>query len=721
MYLCKENGTNCDTMMQELTNLIHFPITNDTWIFFIVLCIILFAPILLSRLRIPHIIGMILAGILIGPYGLNILERDASFELFGKVGIFYIMFLAGLEMDLEGFKRTRTEGTILGILTFLLPFGAGMLMGLTVLNYSFWASVLLASILASHTLVSYPITSRYGVNRRSAVTISIAATMVALLTALIILAAISAVFHGQSDWVFWGLFALRLVLYCAAVLLVVPRLARWFFRTYAEPVTLFTFVLAVVFLCGGIAELCGLEGIFGAFLAGLALNRFIPHVSPLMNRLEFVGNALFIPYFLIGVGMLINIQLLFQSTETLLVVLVMVVVGTATKWLAAFAGARLFHRSNDEAWMMFGLTESHAAGALAMVMVGTQLEVEPGVYLMNDAVLNGVVMMILFSCIISSLATDYGARRMALYDEKKGITSDDEKIMIPMRYPDVMPNLVSLALLMRNPKLNRGLIGLTVSGDDEKGMQDRARGKRLLEEAEKMCLAADVRMQTQSRLATNICNGILHALNENDASEIIMGLHHKRSIVDSFYGSLTTNLLNGMFRQLIIVKCIMPPNTLRSMKVVVPPKAEFEAGFHRWLDRLSRMAIQLGCRITFFAPKTTLERIRSYVQHNHEEARIALEAMDDWEDLMMLSSQTQEDHMWVFVLARRGSVSYLPDFEEIPSQMKYFSNCSFMLIYPDQYGDPQQDVTFAAPRVQTQQTLYTSFMKFISGWMHKND
>ncbi|MCQ2239399.1 MAG: cation:proton antiporter [Bacteroidaceae bacterium] len=702
--------------MHELFPAFYLPIQNSTWIFFLVICIILLAPMFLSRLRIPHIIGMILAGIVVGPYGLGILERDSSFELFGNVGIFYIMFLAGLEMDLEGFKRNRVNGILFGVLTFSIPFASGLLVGQHVLHFSWWASMLMACILASHTLVSYPIVGRYGVNRNPVVTISIAATMLALLTALVILAAISGVFQGNNDWIYWSWFVLRCLLYCVMVIVFVPWISRLFFRNVADNVMQFTYVLAVVFFCGGMAEFCGLEGIFGAFLAGLALNRFIPHVSPLMNRIEFVGNALFIPYFLIGVGMLINISLLFQNLYTVWVVIAMVVAGTLSKLLAAFLGAKLFRRTNVEGWMMFGLTEAHAAGALAMVMVGTRLEVSPGVYLMDDAVLNGVVMMILFSCIISSLATDYASRRMALEQaDQKEEQSDDEKILIPMRYPDVMPSLVNMALMMRNPSLNRALIGLTVSGDDEKGQMERARGKHLLEQAVKLCEAADVPMQTHSRLATNIASGVLHALNETESSELVIGMHHKRSIADSFYGALTKSLLAGTFRQLMIVKCLIPVNTLRSIKVIVPQSAEYETGFHRWIDRLSRMAIQLGCRITFFGPKFTNERIENYIQNKHDNVRMAFENMEDWDDLMMLTSQVQEDQLWAFVMARPGSISYRPAFEDLPDQLKYFADASVMLIYPDQLGDPgQQQVSFVAPRAQAQRTLYATIMDYVT-------
>ena len=415
---------------------IHLPITDPTWIFFLVLMIILFAPILLGRLRIPHIIGMILAGVVIGKYGFNILERDSSFELFGKVGIYYIMFLAGLEMDLENLKKNLLKALVFGVLTFCIPFGIGMWVGMSYLEFGIGTALLLSCILASHTLVAYPIVGRYGMSRHASVSISIGGTMFALTVALFILAGISGMYKGELDSGSWIWFIAKCVAYCVFVFLVFPRFARWFFRHYEDNVMQYIFVLALVFLSAALAEQAGMEGIFGAFLAGLVLNRFIPHMSPLMNRTEFVGNALFIPYFLIGVGMLINLRALFNGGDTIKVVVVMVVVGTLTKWIAAWLTQLIYRMSKASRQMMFGLSNAHAAGALAMVRVGTKIEVEPGVFLMNDDMLNGVVLMILFSCVISSLVTEHAARTMALAEENGELDmnrgKEDERMMGPL-------------------------------------------------------------------------------------------------------------------------------------------------------------------------------------------------------------------------------------------------------------------------------------------------
>ena len=560
---------------------IHLPITDPTWIFFLVLMIILFAPIILGRLRIPHIIGMILAGVVIGKYGFNILERDSSFELFGKVGIYYIMFLAGLEMDLENLKKNLSKAFVFGILTFCIPFGIGMWVGMSFLNFSIGTSLLFSSILASHTLVAYPIVGRYGMSRHASVSISIGGTMFALTVALFVLAGISGMYKGELDSGSWIWFVVKCVGYCAFVFLVFPRFARWFFRTYADNVMQYIFVLALVFLSAALAELAGMEGIFGAFLAGLVLNRLIPHVSPLMNRTEFVGNALFIPYFLIGVGMLINLGALLNGGDTIKVVVVMVIVATFTKWIAAWLTQLIYRMSKASRQMLFGLSNAHAAGALAMVMVGTKIEVQPGVFLMNEDMLNGVVIMILFSCIISSLVTEHAARSMALAEEdgKQEMSRgrEDERVMVSIANPETVEPLVNMALMMRDPKSKKELLAVTVEVeyDEAKKQAKLAQRRKSLEQAARIASAVDVPMKTRCRLSTNAATGILNTASEMNATEIVLGLHHKHGLLDSFLGSFAQSILKGTHRQMMVVKCLVPVNTMRRIMVAVPPKAEF--------------------------------------------------------------------------------------------------------------------------------------------------
>lgn len=704
---------------------IHLPITDPTWIFFLVLCVILFAPLLLGRLKIPHIIGMILAGVVLGKYGFNILERDSSFELFGKVGLYYIMFLAGLEMDLEGFKRNRWKAILFGTFTTIIPFVTGLLVGSFWLGFGLVASMLLSCIFASHTLVSYPIVGRYGLNRHPIVSVSVGGTMIALSVSLLVLAGISGAHTNSGQgWLPWLFFIGKCTAFLVFVTLAFPYIARKFFRRYSDNVMQFIFVLALLFLCAALAELAGLEGIFGAFVAGLLLNRLIPHVSPLMNRIEFVGNALFIPYFLIGVGMIINVGALFNGGDTLKVVGIMVLVATLTKWIAALLTQKALRLPAVSRLLMFGLSNAHAAGALAMVMVGTKIEIAPGEYLMNEDMLNGVVLMILFSCIISSIATEHAARKMLLTDENDAQQSNevhDEKILIALSNPQTVEQLVNIAIMMRNPKSHKELMGLSVGFDTTDNKQKLEQGRKNLELAAKVAASADVPMQLQNRLSTNIVSGILHTLNESEATELVLGLHHKQTVLDSFLGTFTQNILRGTILQLIIVKTIIPVNTIRRVIVAVPPKAEYEAGFGKWIDRVCRIGDQLGCRVHFWGNEHTVSSLKAYVYKNHKNTLSEFSNLDDWDDLLLLTGQVNYDHLFVIVSARKGSVSYQPSFEELPVQInKYFSNNSLMLIYPDQYGEPQELMTFSEPHRENEQ-LYQTLERWFYRWFKKGD
>ncbi|MCI5915969.1 MAG: cation:proton antiporter [Bacteroidales bacterium] len=701
--------------MPELSH--YLPITDPTLIFFVVLCIILLAPIIMGKLRIPHIVGMVLAGMLIGKYGLNILERDSSFELFGEVGLYYIMFLAGLEIDMNGLKNNSWKVVGFGLLTFAVPFVLVFLSCLYMLHYSAVASLLLGSVLGSNTLIAYPIVCKYGLQKHNSVTLCVGASMISVTFALVVLAAIVGTYNNGTGIGFWLLFILKFAAYIGAAVYCIPRITRWFLRRYSDAVMQYIFIMGILFLSAAITDMLGMEGVFGAFFAGLMLNRYIPHVSPLMNRIEFIGNALFIPYFLIGVGMLINVRVLFEGWSTAFITFCLVFFGTVGKALAAYAIA-FFHRlPKVHGHMMFGLTAAHAAGSIAIVMVGIRLKVAEGTYLLNDDMLNGVVMMILFTCIIGSMVTEKASRDIVLNDiptSANDSNGDDEKILIPVKYPETAETLVNMAILMRNPKLNRGLVGLNVVYDDENRLQGQEKGKSLLEKLANMAIAADVRMLTQVRIATNIANGIKHAFKEFNASEIIMGLHNHKNVSKRFWGEFIQSLFNGLNRQIVIVQCNQPLNTIRRIHVAVPSRAEFEPGFCRWMERVARMAGNLDCKIEFHGQQGSLSLIRDYIQNRHPNLRAEYTLMAHWIELPALAASIREDHMFVVVTARKGTVSYKLALEQLPEELtRHFSGKSLMIIYPDQYGEQADAMTFAAPQHQEEQSAYNLLMAWI--------
>ena len=694
-------------------------ITSPTLIFCVVLLIILFAPIIMGKLRIPHIIGMVLAGVLVGQYGLNILERDSSFELFGKVGLLYIMFLAGLEMDLESVKRNSSRFLTFGLLTCLVPLTLTFVMSAWLLDYSPTASFLLGCIMASNTLVAYPIISRYGLQRDPSVMLSVGSSMLSLFMALLMLAALAASYGEDAGVTFWLLFILKFILFLALSIWLIPILARYFLRRYSDAVMQFIFVLAVMFLSAAASEAIGVEGIVGAFTSGLILNRYIPHVSPLMNRIEFTGNAIFIPYFLIGVGMLINVRTLFQGPHMLWIVSLIVFFGTFGKAVAAYLSSLLFRLPKSAGHMMFGLTCAHAAGAIAMVMVGMRLEVSPGHYLVSDEMLNGVVIMILITCIISTLITEHAAQQIVIANREQPTADgqqEHEKILLCVKYPDIAPQLLELAMMMRSRTHDSGLVALNVVYDDDKSAQNRQRGLQLLEQLQQRASASDISMQTQVRLSTNIANGIKHAFRETGGSEIIMGMHVHTEVNPKFWGDFIQSLYNGLNRQIVLTRFVQPLNTLRRIQVVVPSRAEFEPGFYRWLERLGRMAANLDCRIQFHGRNESLNLIRQYLDSHYATIRAEYTYMAHWNELPTLAETIQTDHMFVVITARKGTISYKNALDRLPNElMQHFSGKNLMIIFPDQYGEAKEEsMTFTSAQHQEESSIYDTILRWIS-------
>ena len=667
----------------------HVPmalITDPTWIFFVVLVIILMSPILLRRLRTPHIIGLILAGVFIGQYGFNIIERDRSFEIFGQVGIYFIMFLAALEMNMGSVQQYGRRGVLFGLVTYAVPFVLGMAAARYLLGFGMATSMLFSCILASHTLITYPIVGRFGLTKHPVVVVSVVATAVALFVALLVLAVTVSTLQ-ETTWMYWVFFVLKCIVYGAFIIYAYPRMGRWFLRRFGDTNMQFIFILALVFMSAALAELAGLEGLLGAFLAGLTVNRLIPRTSPLMSYIQFVGNALFIPYFLIGVGMLIDMKVLVSDLRTIEIVLVMAAVGTAAKWLAARLMCRISPDLRGGGLLMFGLTNAHAAGALAIVMIGTNPEVD----LMDSSVLNGTVMLILFSCIISSFATNEGARRLALTDmdteENQGTLHG--KCLVTYSQPDNVALLTQLALTIRNASMPDSLMGLTVTFNDNDGEAEGYReAQRMLEEAAAVASAARVDMKTLSRLSTSVAGGILHTIREYDCGEVVVCLTDRTTgMPKSSLGPIIDHVIEASRCEVMAVRLIVPPGTLRRLVVACPHKAEYEAGFYKWLEHICRMAGQLDCRIEFHAHPDTIPYIRKYMVKHHTFLRTGYVDMPLWTKAMSMALNVGADDMVVFVTARPGFISYQGAFATLPLQIyRYFSHTSVMLLYPDQWS-----------------------------------
>lgn len=694
----------------SLAAIFSLPLQQPVAIFLLVLVIILLSPIVFKALKIPHIVGMIIAGVAVGPHGLNLLARDASFEIFGQVGILYLMFLAAVEIDMFNLKQNARKGLWFGLLTFAIPMAAGILTSVAALGVGWLSAALIASMYASHTLISYPIITRFGLQNSKSVVIAVSATIVAVMLALVVLAEVVAVkTEGSFQWADITRLLLLMTAYAMSVGFSFPWLTRWFFRKVADNVTQFIYVLAMVFVASLLAQLIGLEPILGAFYAGLVLNRFIPSRSPLMNRIEFVGNAIFIPYFLIGVGMLIDVSVIFGGLGVIRTALIMTSTALGCKWIAAFIAQKAFGMSADGRRILFGLTSGKAAATIAAVMVGYSNG------LIDEDIMNGAVLMILACCAVASITTENAARsrRMHIQDSemKPGNPGSVRaaRQLVAVANPITAEGIMKLAILMRHPSNRMPITALFVRNNDD--ASNRAVGLNALAEAAKAAASVDLKVNDVERYDINIVSGIINVAKEREANDIVIGLHRKSNIVDTFYGSLIEGLLGATNKMVIMSRCFIPVNTVRSIMAIVPPKAEYETGFRNWVGRLGNLASQLGCRVSFLADNATIPYIQGVVSSEGYNIRHHYETFRSWDDFLIFSNLIVDDDLMVVIGARRTSISYSSELAQLPSFLgKYFKRQNLVVIYPEQFGDAVEMPAPIDPLSQTPSTAPSALL-----------
>lgn len=698
-------------------------ITNPVLIFFTVLVILVTAPLIFKKLKVPHIVGIILAGVIVGPYGFHLLDRDSSFQIFGQVGLLYLMFLAGLEIDMYHLRKNMSKGLVFGLYTLFIPLIVGMMASVALLDVNWTTAVLLACMYASHTLIAYPVASRFGVTKSPVVLISIVGTIIAILGSLLVLA-VTVDAERSGEFSLRGVLVLlfNLVLYCAFVLYLYPRITRWFFKTFSDQVTQYVFVLAMVFFSSWLAQVIGLEPVLGAFLAGLVLNRYVPVSSPLMSRIEFVGNAIFIPYFLIGVGMMINIRAI-SNWDTLWVSFNMIVVAIAVKWLAAWAAQKTYKMRSMERGMMFGLSTAHTAVALAVVMIGYEMVLPDGTRLLNESIMNGVILMILVTCALAPIITAGAAAKLKVDMLSRGEVEDEDanksrrlKTLIPVSNPITASSLVDVALTMKRKLTDDSLLALHVRNDNSSGSV--AIGQNALKLAAESTKAVNLNMQTIERYDLNTVTGIVNTVKERNITDVIVGIHSRNTVVDSFYGSKVDELLSKLNKMVIITRCYIPVNTITRIVVAVPQKAEFETGFELWVIRLANMAKRIGCRLIFYASAETIPFIKGVVHKNQYEIRNEYAVMNEWDDLVMLTNVVLEDDLFVVVSARRTSISFSSEMDETPNILsRYFGHSNLLVIYPEQFGAVPKLETFSDPIASDLDSTPSELLLRIQAWL----
>ncbi len=667
------------------------PLADPVLKFLLILLIILAAPLLLNKLRVPHLLGLIIAGAIIGPNGFNLVLRDSSIILSGTAGLLYIMFLAGLEIDMGDFKKNSGKSLVFGMYTFLIPMILGTVVGLWVLDFSMETSVLLASMFASHTLIAYPIISKLGISKNNAVSITVGGTMITDTLALLVLTIIVGMATGNADNAFWIRLGVSIVIFALIVLLVFPFIGRWFFKRVHDNISQYIFVLSMVFFGAFLAQLAGMEAIIGSFLAGLALNRLIPQSSPLMNRVEFVGNAIFIPFFLLSVGMLIDYRAFFTSFETIKVGMVMIIVATAAKYAAAWLTQKTFRLSVDQRSVIFGLSNAQAAATLAAVMVGynvilgTDANGAP-IRLLNESVLNGTILMILVTCAIASFSAQKGAHNIAMKEsgeETEDKDTKDEHILIPVSNEETVEELVNLSLAIKSKTNTSGLYALKVIDNQNSDDKTLKSSKRVLQTAVDTAAATDTRLKGLLRYDLSISNAITSVVKEREITDLVLGLHKEKDIPAAFLGNIVENVLQHSSVTTFIYKPVQPLATIKRHLIILPDRAEKEIGFIPVMNRVWNVLQNTGAKVVFYGSEDTLKAIKKLFAKRAGE--ISYVNFSDWDDFLIVFRDVKaDDSMWV-IFSRKEGYSYDPVMPRIPGYLnKYFQSNSFILSYPIQ-------------------------------------
>jgi len=670
--------------IQHLTLPIEDPILK----FLLELVIILSAPLLLNKIKVPHLLGLIIAGAVVGPNGYNLLSRDSSVVVTGTTGLLYIMFLAGLEIDMGDFKKNKWKSLGFSVYTFAVPFVLGMIAGHYILHFNMLTTVLFASLFSSHTLISYPSVSKLGIAKNIAVNVTVGGTMVTDVVSLMVLAVVVGMTQGAVGTGFWLQLSVSMLVFSLVVLLIFPVIARWFFKNVSDKISQYIFVLVVIYMAGLAAELAGIEAIIGAFFAGLALNRLVPHSSALMNRIEFVGNAIFIPFFLISVGMLIDFKVFFKSWETIGVAAAMLLCSIGGKYLAAVATQKTFRFSGDEGRLIFGMSSASAAATLASVMVGYNIIIsetasgEP-VRLLNEHVLNGSILLILISCTVSSFVSLSSAQKIAQAENEQTVSGnnpDEENILLAVNHEETVEAMMNLALLVKAEANKDRLFALNVINED-KNESSVKNADKILARATSTGAAADVPVMPLVRYDNDVIGGITNVLKEQKITDLIIGLQDEKGFSGSFMDNLYNGYLQNAHVNVMVYHADQPIGTVKRYLVLIPPRADQEPGFFYALLRVWNIGKRSGAPMEFHSSENIIRILKRIIQKANIEA--SFKVFEDWNGANALASGLDTDDGFIVLMAKRGMVSYLPQMNAMPYLLNQkLRNSNYLLIYP---------------------------------------
>jgi len=670
----------------DLLDKFQLPLSNPVLVFSLILFIILLSPILLKKISIPGIIGLIISGVILGPKGLNFLEKNAAIDLFSTIGLLYIMFIAGLDLDLNQFKANRNKSILFGFLTFVVPFIIGLPVSYYLLGYDLNASLLIANMFSTQTLIAYPIVSKLGIAKKEAVAITVGGTIFTDTAVLVALVVIMGNTHGTMGAAFWLNLMVSMIVFFLIMFFIIPRLAKWFFRKLeSEKHSHYIFVLAVVFFAAFLAQLAGIEPIIGAFAAGLSLNRLIPHSSALMNRIEFIGNSLFIPFFLISVGMIVDITVLFHGYTALVVIFTLSLVALIGKWLAAFLTQKILKYSALQRQLIFGLSSSHAAAILAVALVGFNAGI------LDDNVLNGIVILILISCIVASFVTENAARKIAISDEPDSNADEQsefmsERILLPIANISNIDLLLEFAILIKYHKSVNPISILSCVPNNENAEENIIKTRKSLEVYANQASASENKLDIIITIDHNAASGIARTSKEIMADIIIIGWPNRSGMLEKLIGDKVENLTNNTDKSIFICYFDKPFISYKRILIIAPPLSEKENGFVLWFTKMMKLAAELSIPIICYANQETIKAINKFERKSLNSSLFSFLQIDEWDDLL-IAKDIRRDDLLVLAIARKGSVSYMSMLDLLPLKLeKFYPYNSKILIYPQRFS-----------------------------------
>jgi len=580
--------------------------------FLLIMSIILITPLLSERLRLPGIIGTILGGMLIGPHGLKLIEAGDRMVFLSTIGLVYLMFSAGLEVDINQFMRVRTRALVFGLLTFAFPQIMGMGLG-RLIGLDWLGSILLGSAFASHTLIAFPILTLLGVTRNEAVAVTAGATVLTDIGAFLILAVVLGAKAGRLEIGYFIQLIVLLSLFTLTIIFIIPRIGKLFFQRFSGRAVEFQFIIVVLFVSALTAELIGVHEVVGAFLAGLAINATLPRHSPVTSHVLFMGESFFIPVFLLYSGMITNPLIFLTSPQTVIIALGVTVIAYGSKFIAAWITARIYHYSKAEFWTTFGLSHAQAAVTIPTLVIGLQTG------LFDTTLFNAAILMILLTSITSPILVQHFAPQLQQAQPEEKTIPLFGRILVSITNPQNQEFLLALASLLS--KAGKGtVLALNVARDDQSQPAEMQQQRLLLDRVPEMLNDPETSIELIPRIANSYAQGILHTSIERNASLILMGWRGKRSLQQSILGSVLDEVIWGSNTPVMIGKLDQPLNGIRRVLLILPAQVLAPTILRRMLEANLAIARALNVPLRILAHESyagQTQTILGSLQNDH--------------------------------------------------------------------------------------------------------